>query len=67
MFGCVIGGFIHQIFVKHTDLINTFTLLIMALAAFIIPWSISVPMAGFAFILEGLSEGLINTGTVGSY
>ena len=62
MFGSVIGGFLNERYYAHTDLIMAINLGVMAAGCYIIPWSVSVPMAACAFGINGFSEGVINTG-----
>ena len=62
MIGSLLGGFLQEFFYPHSDLINALSLVLMAAAAALTPWSTSILMAAFAFFLNGFGEGVINTG-----
>ena len=62
MFGSVIGGFLNERYYIHTDLIMSISLALMAIGCYVIPWSVSVPMAACAFGINGFSEGIVNIG-----
>lgn len=62
MIGSVVGGFLHEIWYKQTDLLNGLSLILMAFACTATPFSVSVPMAAAAFFMNGFGEGILNTG-----
>ena len=62
MIGSLVGGFVHEKYYRHTDLVLSIALAVMATGCYIVPWSTSVPMAAFAFFLNGIGDGLVNTG-----
>lgn len=62
--GAILGGFINEKFYHHLDFSMFVCLCLIAIAAVVIPLSGELGLTAAMFALNGLAEGIINTGEI---
>ncbi len=62
--GAVVGGFLHERFCRHIDLLVAIGLVLSAVATVATPFSGSIGMLAAIFVLSGFAEQIINAGMV---
>ena len=60
--GAILGGVLHDMYSRHSDIITATSMVISAIANIFIPLSPSLPLFGFLFVLSGQVTGVIQTG-----